>query len=305
MGGQGKREEAERRELLVIPASALDRKGEVGGKSCRKQDERRGAALAGGEDSGEGSGKEELKLNRLVEELGRRQAAEGPVGAAKGGEDVVKVSGGEGLDGDKVGSGGGGEEGRFEQAGPARAGGEQKCELDGHGDQRLVRFKSEAEGGEQGEGNAPGPRKGFAGEVRGSGEQVGEHKQNEDVVALAKVPGRENAGDEEEEKGQQPAVGPGAMPEANKPGAEDGADSGKKGNDELEGDGERKMEGVGKGDDEGGEPEGEGRVGLKDERAVRVGMGADSGGGEQKPELVVAGVRQQGEQDGHSRRTER
>ena len=201
-----------------------------------------------------------------------------------------EVGGGESLDDEDVAEGGGKQEDRFEEAGTMRAGGEQKGELDGDGDEGLMRFEGEAEGGEQDEGDAPGQGKRFAGEVRGGGEEVREHEEDEDVVALAEVAGGEDAGDDEKEEGEEPAVGQGALAEVGEAGAEQGAEAGEQGDGELEGDRQREMEEVSEQDEEGGEPEGEGWVGFKDKGSVGVGMRADPGGGKEKPELIVSGV---------------
>ena len=168
-----------------------------------------------------------------------------------------------------------------------------------------MRFEGQAEGGEQGEGDAVRQGKRFAGEMRGGGEEVGKHEEDEDVVALAEVAGREDAGDHEKKKRQEPAVGTGAIAKVNEPGADEGGEAGEGGDGEFEGDRERKMEGVGERDDQAGKPEGEGWVGLEDERAVGVGVWADAGGGEQEPELVVSGVGHEREQDSHAGRAER
>ena len=53
-------------------------------------------------------------------------------------------------------------------------------------------------------------------------------------------------------------------------------------------------------EDEGGEPDGQGRVGLKEGGAVGVAMGAEASGGKEEPELVVAGLGVEGEEDAHA-----
>ena len=246
--------------MLVVPSGALDGVGKVGGETGGEEDEGGGAAVAREEDCEEGGDEEELELEGFLQKLGGGEAAESPVGAAKGGEDIGEVGGGEGSDDDKISSGDGDEEGGFEEAGTARAGGEKKGELDGDGEQRLMGFEGETDGGQQRQGDALRQREGSAGEVRSRGEEVRKHEENEDVVALAEVAGWEDAGDENEEEAEAPADGQGPLAEVHEPAAEEGARSGEEGDGELEGDGEREIEGVGAGDDEAGEPEGEGRI---------------------------------------------
>ena len=140
------------------------------------------------------------------------------------------------------------------RAGTARAGSQKKGELDGDGDEGLVRFEGEAEGGQQGERDPLGQECRFAREVEGSGDKIWKHEEDEDMVSLAEVARRKDARDQEEEKRQTPAVGEKTAPEVYELCADQSAGRGKESDRKLEGDGHGEMDGVRECDDEGGEP---------------------------------------------------
>ena len=53
-----------------------------------------------------------------------------------------------------------------------------------------MRFEGKAKGSQQGEGEAPRQGNGLAGKMRRRGEEIGQHKQNKDMVALAEIAGK-------------------------------------------------------------------------------------------------------------------
>ena len=142
-----------------------------------------------------------------MEELGGRQASKGPVGAAEIGQDLGEVGGGEGLDGEEIEEGGNEKKAGLKQAGPAGTRGEPKGKFNGKGDERLMGLEGEAEGGQEGKRDALWQGTWFAGQVRGRGKEVGQHKEHEDVVALAEVARGQDSGDEQEERGGARATG--------------------------------------------------------------------------------------------------
>ena len=197
--------------------------------------------------------------------------------------------------------------------------GEDDEEFNRHWYEGLVGFEGEAEGGGQGDEGAGQD----AAEGDGGGDEIGQDQEDEEVVALAEVAGGDCAEYENESEGESIEVWAGegeygdsglARIMAGGGHARITAVLGRTASEEeiagghggracdyddcqLEAEGEREVEQMGQGDDRGGEPDGERRVGFEAGGAVWVEVRGrpmkHSFCGEQEPELVVAGLGQQ------------
>ena len=118
------------------------------------------------------------------------------------------------------------------------------------------------------------------------------------MVALAEVADGDGSEDEDESYAEEPEsiAAEGGVKAAEQSSGDYGRGCGEEGYGELEGDGEGKVEEAGGLDDERGEPDGEWRVGLEDGWAVGVEVRCHALGGEEEPELIVAGVCEEGEE---------
>ncbi len=211
--------------------------------------------------------------------------------------------------------------GRVGVAGRKEVLGEQG-EFDGDGDEGLVGFEADADGGEEaGEdaGGEAGWRGGGGGAAwptahgGGGGQHVGKDEDGGEVVALAEVAGWDDGEDRDEGEGE-----PGELVGRERRGGEAGrgclgrgclgwgclgwcgqaaeeveGESGAPGfgeeDEEFAESGGGEVEVVAEGDGDGGEPNDQGWVGVKGIRAIEDCAVEPAPGHEQKPELVVSG----------------